>query len=233
VSSEINVHAIECFGLFAKYWEPGKVKTRLAATLVAGTLGDEAASEVYHEFVSVLVRRFSLCADRCVLCFTPHEKADAFVTLGGGEWNVEPQAEGDLGARMAAYFDSCFARGADHVVLIGSDSPTMPTEYIESAFRKLRETDVVLGPTEDGGYYLVGMSRNVPEIFDGIDWSTPHVWEQTVARLDALQLPYDSLPPWYDVDEATDLKRLRDELLQSPSDKLAFSELLAAINRVL
>lgn len=219
---------MDCFGIFAKYWEPGQVKTRLAAKL-----GRESASDIYRLFVQVLVERFRRCADRRVLCFTPPEQAEAFAMLAGADWIARPQASGDLGGRMKSFFDSCFRDGAERVVLIGSDSPTMPAEHVESAFRLLRETDVVLGPTEDGGYYLVGASRDVAGIFENIDWSTPRVWDQTVARLDALRLSYESLPQWYDVDELPDLERLRDELSRHPSDDPALSELLAAITHAL
>ena len=115
-------------------------------------------------------------------------------------------------------------------MLIGSDSPTLPVEYVESAFRLLRESDVVLGPTEDGGYYLVGASRNAVGIFQNIEWSTSRVWEQTVARLHELQLSYQSLPQWYDVDELADLVRLRDELRELSSDNVALNALAAAID---
>lgn len=219
---------MECFGIFAKYWEPGKVKTRLA-----GTLGRESASQIYHHFVSTLVARFRECADSRVLYFTPQEQADAFTTIAGADWAAKPQTHGDLGARMASFFGECFGAGADRVVLIGSDSPTMPAAYVESAFRLLRATDIVLGPSEDGGYYLVGAARETAGMFEGIDWSTERVWEQTVVRLGELGLSYESLPQWYDVDERSDLERLRDELAQLAHDDPAWSELLAAIHRVL
>lgn len=214
--------------MFAKYWESGQVKTRLAATL-----GSQSASEVYRLFVWFLVNRFRRCANSRVLCFTPRERAKAFAMLAGADWITVPQVTGDLGVRMRSFFDDCFRNGAERVVLIGSDSPTLPSEHVESAFRLLLEVDVVLGPTEDGGYYLVGASRDVAGIFRNIDWSTPRVWKQTVARLDDLQLSYESLPQWYDVDELPDLERLRDELLQVSHDEPAFSELLAAINRAI
>ncbi|MBI2481637.1 MAG: glycosyltransferase [Planctomycetia bacterium] len=143
-----------------------------------------------------------------------------------------PQTQGDLGSRMASFFDDCFRDGAGRVVLIGSDSPTVPTEFVESAFRLLGERDVVLGPTDDGGYYLVGASREVAGIFEHIDWSTERVWDQTVARLGEIGLSCASLPQWYDVDEVKDLERLRDELSLLANDDSAFSELFAAIHRV-
>ncbi|MEX0820115.1 MAG: TIGR04282 family arsenosugar biosynthesis glycosyltransferase [Pirellulaceae bacterium] len=214
-------------GIFAKYWEPGRVKTRLAATL-----GTEAASQLYRQFVATLVRRFARAADRRILCFAPPDRAEPFAALAGTNWIAKPQATGDLGARMASFFDACFQDGAERVVLIGSDSPTLPMENVEAAFRLLHETDVVLGPTDDGGYYLVGASRNVPGIFAGIAWSTPLVWEQTVARIGQLQLSYESLPQWYDVDELPDLERLRDELSRLPHADAVWSELLDAVHRI-
>lgn len=219
---------MNCLGIFAKYWEPGRVKTRLAATL-----GGEPASEIYQRFVVTLVGRFSHCADSRLLCFTPTEQAEAFAETAGADWVAKPQTTGDLGARMTSFFEFCFQSGAERVVLIGSDSPTLPIEYVESAFRLLSKADVVLGPTDDGGYYLVGASRNVAGIFAEIDWSTPRVWEQTVARLGELRLSYDSLPQWYDVDELPDLERLRDELSRLSHDDPALCELLAAINRAI
>jgi rSAM/selenodomain-associated transferase 1 len=219
---------VDCFGIFAKYWEPGKVKTRLAAAL-----GPDKASQIYRLFVSTLVSRFRGCADSRVLCFTPQEQADAFASLAGAGWIARPQTEDNLGTRMASFFEDCFRKGADRVVLIGSDSPTMPVEFVESAFRLLRENDVVLGPTDDGGYYLAGASRNISGIFQDIDWSTSRVWEQTVARLDDLRLSYKSLPQWYDVDELTDLIRLRDEMRKLSTDDVALNALLAAIDRAI
>lgn len=218
---------MDYLGLFAKYWEPGKVKTRLAANL-----GDDVASKIYGEFLRVLAHRFRSSADRRILCVTPPESQPAFAELGQGAWAVESQSEGDLGQRMASFFESSFRLGAERVVLIGSDSPTMPTEFVDSAFQRLQEQDVVLGPTCDGGYYLVGLSANVPAIFEGIDWSTAQVWEQTVERVERLRLSFDSLPPWYDIDEVTDLTRLRDELFQSLDGETAFAALLAAIQEV-
>jgi hypothetical protein len=214
--------------MFAKYWEPGQVKTRLAVEL-----GRESASQIYRHFVSTLVTRFRSCADSRVLCFTPEEQADAFHALARADWITKPQTQGDLGSRMASFFRDCFRGGAERVVLIGSDSPTVPAEYVQAAFRLLHETDVVLGPTDDGGYYLIGRSRDVAGIFENIDWSTERVWAQTAVRLGELGLSYEVLPQWYDVDELKDLERLRDELEQLSHDDRGWSELLAAIHRVL
>jgi len=228
--------------MFAKHWAPGEVKSRLAKDV-----GAEAASQLYLGFLRTLLVRFSATADERVLVFAPPGRRAEFEELlrsmpgahpAGGYWSLEPQAEGDLGARMRAFFDWAFAGGATRVVLIGSDSPTLPIEFIDEAFAALAQHPVVLGPASDGGYYLVGAvgqlcdtavrpavaasrdaaalrrtatSSSAPPIFDRIDWSTPAVFEQTVERLKAAALTYHVLPPWYDVDELADLARLKRE----------------------
>ena len=106
---------------------------------------------------------------------------------------------------MQQYFVDALAHGARRVVLLGSDSPTLPLDYIERAWASLDDHPVVLGPTQDGGYYLIGIRDEVPPIFDHIAWSTPQVWDQTVSRLHQSQIPFAELPGWYDVDCLQDL----------------------------
>lgn len=219
---------MNCLGMFAKYWEPGRVKTRLAATI-----GAEAAATIYAEFIRSLLVRLSEVGERRWLCFTPDGRRAEFESLAGSLWHAVPQAVGDLGQRMSAYFDEAFTASADRVVLIGSDSPTLPHAHVTRAFSALREHDVVLGPTLDGGYYLVGARGHTPPIFEDISWSTSEVWKQTVERLERSGLSYEELPSWYDVDERADLFRLRDELLRSDSDEPWRRTLLAVVQRVL
>ncbi len=199
-------------GMFAKYWEPGTVKTRLAATV-----GNEAAAELHHAFVRTLVHRLQHRADRRLLCFAPPEPRDAFKTIAAGAWSIAPQSEGDLGARMRNFFDTAFAAGATRVVLIGSDSPSLPAEYIDQAFEHLATQQVVLGPAEDGGYYLIGGAGRTPDVFEGVTWSSGEVWNQTVARLNAAGVSFAQLPMWYDVDQWSDLKRLSSDLEKTKS----------------
>ena len=190
-------------GMFAKYWRPGAVKTRLA-----GAIGDVAAAEVYLRFIETLLARLGGSAVRQQLCYWPEEAAGEFHALPLGAWQLVPQTSGDLDARMRHYFEAAFADGVERVVLIGSDSPDLPREYIAQAFEQLQSHAVVLGPSDDGGYYLVGAAGGVPPIFDGIDWSSPRVWPQTLARLSDAGIKHFELPSWYDVDELADLQRL-------------------------
>jgi hypothetical protein len=128
-----------------------------------------------------------------------------------------PQAGGDLGARLLATFGELLARGHPHVVILGSDTPTLPGERLDAALDLLRHgRDVVLGPAEDGGYYLIGAGRALPEIFQGIAWGTDKVMRQTLARLERAGARAALLPPWHDVDRPGDLERLRRELDASP-----------------
>lgn len=205
------------FGIFAKYWEPGQTKTRLGAAI-----GYEEAAWIARAFIDCLLWRFRKTGDRRVLAITPPESIDIFKSLlGNDDWIVAPQSEGDLGARMRDYFQSALAAGANRVVLLGSDSPTLPLDHVEWAFEMLATKPVVLGPTRDGGYYLVGIAGEVPPIFEEIGWSTEAVFEQTAERLRSAGLEFGCLPEWYDVDEAHDLERLRREL-----DALAESDQL-------
>jgi rSAM/selenodomain-associated transferase 1 len=209
-------------GIFAKHWQPGAVKTRLAASI-----GEKSAATLHRCFVETLLSRFRHVADRQILCFAPADSADKFRQLDLGRWTLEPQASGDLGERMERYFAGALL-GSDcpRTLLIGSDSPDLPQEYVSEAFDKLHEFAVVLGPATDGGYYLIGASQTVPPIFDNIPWSTPEVWTQTISRLTAAQIPYHVLPEWYDVDDFTGLRRLEISLPAGDALRVKISSLL-------
>jgi uncharacterized protein len=126
-----------------------------------------------------------------------------------GDVDVRPQAEGDLGMRMHATIATLLGEGASAVVLIGSDLPTLPPPHLLDAFAVLEAgSDVVFGPAEDGGYYLVGMTRPTPAVFDGIEWGDPGTWAATEAAVTRAQLTMGRVSPWYDVDRPDDLSRL-------------------------
>jgi uncharacterized protein len=193
--------------LFAKHWEPGQVKTRLAARW-----GNDRASRVYLAFLRCLLGRLATMGDQRWLVYAPASSHAAFQELAGESWHLVEQSMGDLGRRMAALFAQAFAAGATRVVLIGSDAPTLPVAHIEQAFELLNRVPVVLGPAADGGYCLIGARGGVPPVFTEVDWSTDRVWQQTLAHLRAAGLPYVCLPQWHDVDTPEDLEHLRGEL---------------------
>jgi uncharacterized protein len=214
--------------IFSKYWEPAQVKTRLAVAI-----GAEAASQVSLAFLTALLRRLAGSAPRRVVAFTPAERHAEFARLAGDDWALQTQGDGDLGARLEQYFTTAFRQGAERIVVLGSDSPTVPAAYLTRAFELLRERPLVLGPTADGGYYLVGASQQVPPIFTEIDWGSPAVWRQTVQHLQQAGHPFAELPEWYDVDEVDDLARLRRELESQPQLDASLSVLLQAVRRAL
>ncbi len=139
-------------GIFVKEPVPGRVKTRLAATL-----GPDAAADLYRAFVGDLTERFRTTADVRWLGFTPVTESSraAMRSFAGRDFQLWPQPDADLGVRIADFFDFTYKKGATQTVLIGSDSPNLPRELVEQAFTALAATDVVLGPATDGGYYLV------------------------------------------------------------------------------
>jgi rSAM/selenodomain-associated transferase 1 len=199
-------------GIFAKHWEPGKVKTRLATTI-----GESHAATLHALFVGSLIERFAAAAERRVVAYWPPEARDCFAGVVQQRWELLPQASGDLGQRMQAFFIAALGR-AERVVLIGSDSPDLPADYLNQSFELLAERDVVLGPAADGGYYLLGIARRLPPIFERIQWSTRDVWKQTTDRLQAAGIRWHELPPWYDVDELADLAGLRKRLAADASE---------------
>lgn len=243
-----------CLGLFAKYWEPGKVKTRLAASL-----GDELAASVYHIFLETLLWRFGSATtsenprNEGVIVYSPENRDSEFREASSAAsepafWKLQPQGEGDLGDRLHRFFATHFstagstigAQASSKVIVIGTDSPTLPLSYLHQADWLLNGHDVVLGPTADGGYYLVAAKNDVPPIFTEIAWSTEKVWSQTIARLQDHHLSFAVLPTWYDVDTIEDLHRLRSEItttIQQAADTSAPStpnslDRLAVANRL-
>lgn len=135
---------------------------------------------------------------------------------------VRRQRGADLGARMAGALEDAFGGGAGRALIVGTDHPTLPPERLDRAFRLLASTDLVLGPSDDGGYYAIGLRRSAwpaaRRLFRDVPWSTERVLGVTRSRAEGLGLSRRELPPWYDVDRPEDLERLRrDAAPESPS----------------
>lgn len=211
-------------GVFAKYWDPGTVKTRLALTI-----GDAAAAEIYRSLLTTTLRRCEAVEAIRILACWPPERQPEMMTLTHGRWCVEQQSKGDLGARMQHFFEKRLESPDSRAVLIGSDSPQIPLQRIEAAFVALASSPVVIGPSEDGGYYLIGATRVIPEMFADIDWSSDQVMHQTVNQLKSTGAPYAVLPTEYDIDEQADLQRLCQELQQLKSRDPHLDQLLAEL----
>ncbi len=194
-------------GLFAKWPQAGHVKTRLAANT-----SQTWAAAVARAFLQDLIERLSAVSARRLLAFAPASAGPLFAELVHGRFALMPQAEGDLGRRLACFMAEQLTAGADSVAVVGSDSPTLPLSYVEQAFAALEHADVVLGPATDGGYYLVGCAGSLPPIFEGIAWGEPTVLAETVARLATSSCRLALLPPWYDVDTLDDWRMLRGHI---------------------
>ncbi len=196
---------------------PGQVKTRLVPPLTPAE-----AARLYAGFLQDTIDRLArLKSIRPFVAYTPPVADEFFTGIVPPGFSTLPQAGNDLGERLAFVSGALFARGATTVVLCDSDSPTLPGRCIEEAFRRLRESDLVIGPCDDGGYYLIGMQRCIPGIFSGIPWSSADVTQRTVEVAKRLNVPFSLLEPWYDVDTAADLDRLCRHLTASPDDAVA------------
>lgn len=200
-------------GMMTRAPIPGHCKTRLAATL-----GDAAAAKLYAAMIGDSIDVYSRAgATRNVIVAAPeHDGVRALSDLAPAGWEVVPQVGKGLGERLANAFRALKVDGSA-VVLVDSDSPTLPVDPIAAALRRFNGAGrVLLGPTDDGGYYLIGFSSLELEILRDVPWSTPRVLEVTLAHCAALSLSTELLPSWYDVDEGRDLDRLCAELSHQP-----------------
>jgi rSAM/selenodomain-associated transferase 1 len=196
-----------CLGIFAKFPQPGAVKSRLASAT-----SPQWAARVADAFIRDTVERLAAMEARRIIAYSPPEQTGYFAGVARERFELVPQGEGDLGRRLEGFITSQLHRGAERVVVVGSDSPTLPVAYVEQAFRELDNVDIVLGPAFDGGYYLVGCKERVPPIFDGISWGTESVLAETVSRLADPSWRLGLLTPWYDVDLLSDWRLLRGHL---------------------
>ncbi len=197
-------------GVFAKFWEAGKVKTRLATDT-----NDTFAAELYKAFILTTLERVSGVADAQHLAVTPAERLSDFALVTPPNWTITTQSSGDLGCRMQAFFQQAVEHQFEKTVLIGTDSPTIPPAIIQQAFDLLDHADCVIGPAADGGYYLIGCTTSVPPVFNNIDWSSDQVFQQTISALQHHDVSYKLLPPWFDVDTIEDLRKLRESIDES------------------
>lgn len=149
---------------------------------------------------------------RRVLVFAPEDAGPWFDARVPEGLALQAQTGDDLGARMRAFFEGEFADGADRVVLIAADCPTLDPSIVVGAFLTLEGRDVVLGPSSRGGFYLVGCRPPTPPIFEGIDRGSPDVLSRAIDRLRDTGLSLGVLPPWYDVETPEDWRALRGHL---------------------
>ncbi len=187
--------------VFAKAPRPGRVKTRLAADL-----GAQEAARVYRRLGRRVLDAVREGPYRTLVYYDPPDaEAEMRDWLGGESLEFRPQAEGDLGERMARAFEEAL-RDADRACIVGTDVPALRRALVVQALERLESADVVLGPAEDGGYYLMALSRPHPEIFRDVPWSTADVLGTTLERARHAGLRESLLPVLKDVDTAADLR---------------------------
>lgn len=200
--------------IFGREPVPGLVKTRLAKDV-----GNEAAAALYHLMLHNVIEGVVWPQYDIVLCKTP-ESSEAFFKAILPSAIIRDQQEGDLGERMSAAFKSGFASGYTRICLIGTDCPAISSSDIIRAFDLLGYFELVLGPSSDGGYYLVGLSVFHPELFAGISWGTDKVFPETVGKARLLGIDYGCLATRADIDDITGLKGY---MLNNPGTELALA----------
>ena len=192
----------------AKQPTAGQTKTRLCPPLTG-----ERAAALYECFLrdTLDIMRTTPNVTRSIV-YLPEDAVGYFRDLAP-DFMLMPQHGADLGERLDNLLTAALVQGATAAVVMDSDSPTLPAAYLSAAFTELQEgADVVLGPCEDGGYYLIGVKVPQPRLLREVQMSTPTVLRDTLAIAEELGLRVALLPTWYDVDTAAELQRLHQEL---------------------
>lgn len=223
-------------GIMTKAPRAGAVKTRLQPPLTA----EEAAALniCFLRDVSNAIAQAS-AGSMGVGIFTPTESEDAYQNILPGDFLLLPQRGEDFGARLANAVEDLLHLGFVSCCLINSDSPTVRADFFRQAVAELQHAGdrVVLGPSDDGGYYLIGLKKFHRRLFEEIDWSTERVLAQTISRASETGLAVHQLPNCFDVDDRATLRRLAQELLgdnensAAPATKKFLQDLIAREGR--
>ena len=193
--------------------QAGKVKTRLTPPLSS----EEAAALntcFLRDTAAAIVKTVEQGTARGIAVYTPVGAEAAYDGILPQEFELVPQRGDAFGERLVFATEDLLRIGFDSLCLIDSDSPTVPQDAFAEAVRLLSDENdsVVIGPSDDGGYYLIGLKKLHRQLFEDIDWSTDRVLEQTIQRSREINLPVHLLPTWYDVDDRATLDRLCQEL---------------------
>jgi uncharacterized protein len=188
-------------GVMARFPVEGRTKTRLAADL-----GQSKALDIYGKCAGAVFHEVGALRDNVAkyVFFTGLASAAKAAAWTGPGFTVKPQVGRDLGQRLQNAFDFLFSAGADKAILLASDTPDISSLIITKALDALKSRDVVLGPSHDGGYYLIGMRTLHHELFIGIRWGSSEVLAHTVDRINSLGLTLHLLPELIDIDNAAD-----------------------------
>jgi rSAM/selenodomain-associated transferase 1 len=196
--------------IMAKAARQGEVKTRLCPPL-----SPPQAAELYRCFLLDKIAQVNALTEAMpVVSYSPANAKAWFELLTPAHFILVPQLGNDLGDRLLSTFEHLFRLGYTQVLAIDSDTPTLPMAFLTRALTQLAHptTDVVLGPTEDGGYYLIGLRQPYPQLFERMPWSTARVLPETVRRSAAEGLRVTCVEAWFDIDTPADLSRLTASL---------------------
>lgn len=199
--------------IFAKAPKLGDVKTRLCPPLTPRQAA--ALGRCFLRDTIAQVR--GLAGTTPVMAYAPASERELFERLAPG-FALRPQHGRDLGERMRSVLGALLHSGHRAAIATGTDTPTLPAALLQRAvdLAASGDVDVVLGPSEDGGYYLIGVRADYPTLFDDVPWSTPAVLDVTLRRTQEAGLRSALLPTWFDVDTPDDLARLRAALVETP-----------------
>lgn len=189
--------------IFTRYPEPGKTKTRTIPTL-----GAEGAAELQRQMTEHTLntaRQLQITRNTALEVHYTGGSQELMMQWLGHDLQYVPQVTGDLGVKMRSALERTFKLGKKRAVVIGIDCPDLDSKILTSAFEKLERRDLVLGLAEDGGYYLIGLNRLVPQLFYDIPWGTERVMQQTITIAQKLNLNFARLPVLADVDRPEDL----------------------------
>ena len=199
--------------VFAKVPRAGKVKTRLTPVLTPAE-----AAQLYEAFLLDALNLYSELAAEVRLYLAPPLPDDGFERVPN-DMSVHVQKGDGLGERMQNAFETAFGDGFERVSVVGTDHPTLPLSFVRQAFAALEGSSAIsIGPSEDGGFYLLGMNSFYPQLFEGMSYSHDDVFTDTLARVGTTDARLTVLPRWYDVDTPSALERMVSDLAESDVD---------------
>lgn len=196
--------------IFAKLPRAGDVKTRLGEAI-----GMQEAAEIYKHFAEhafTLGQQLLEKETKVYVFYDPAASLDEMRSWVGPLFQLIPQEGTTLGDRMLHAFEVTFAEGSKRTVIIGTDVPELDILTLERAFSALGDYDIVIGPSSDGGYYLLGMNAPTRELFDGVAWSSETVYHENIQRLHRLNLSFAELDKLADIDTIADYKAYQDRM---------------------
>ena len=212
--------------IMAKQPRRGHSKTRLCPPLTPA----QAAALTEALLKDSIALALGLPDVQLAIAVTPPEASDYFQAITPPGTILFPVSGSQIGTVLDKTLTHLLQNGHDKAIGFNADGPSLPWTYLQQAFALLDDHDVVLGPSEDGGYYLIGLNEPQPDLFSEITWSTAAVLGQTLAAAARLGLRAAQLPPWYDVDTIAELRRLQTELAGLPPNRLSHCRAYLAAN---